>query len=232
MSLVYLFLASAFLLFGCGNSKGGTVTQSTTVANVSIPTIDNNSPLTEEPTLPSNILDGEQLPNGATVLPDGTIILPEIEFDDDFHQQAVIAPATKPSEPEPTEAEVESEPQPTEAEETVKYWQVKCRAIKGYEAQYFAMSEADERELMMVSTKLAKMIKDLSEGEYSGVPLLVFGPFEAPVYKVDGKYRMRVIIKCRLNKETRRLFSELLFRFSQGGGRKITLSIDLNPSNL
>ena len=46
----------------------------------------------------------------------------------------------------PTEAPTET---PTEAEETVKYWQVKCRAIKGYEEQYFAMSEADERELMI-----------------------------------------------------------------------------------
>ncbi len=91
---------------------------------------------------------------------------------------------------------------------------------------------SDERELMVASGKLSKMIKELSTTAYSHLPLLVFGPFEAPVYKVDGKYRMRMIIKCRLNRDTRSLFSELLCRFSQAPKRSVTLSVDLNPSNL
>ena len=90
----------------------------------------------------------------------------------------------------------------------------------------------DERDLMVASALLSKTIKDLSEHDYSHVPLLTFGPFEAPVYKVDGKFRMRMIAKCRLNRDSRALFGELLCRFSQASKRTVSLSIDLNPSNL
>lgn len=71
-----------------------------------------------------------------------------------------------------------------------------------------------------------KMIKKL-EGEYSDLPFVVFGPFEAQVYKLNEKYRMRVVVKCKLTKRSRRLFHEMLCEFSSV--RDATLSIDLNP---
>jgi primosomal protein N' (replication factor Y) len=67
---------------------------------------------------------------------------------------------------------------------------------------------------------------------FSGVELIPFGPFEAPVYRVDNRYRMRMVIKCRLNKPTLNLFHTLLCVYGSGVGKKLTLSIDLNPSNL
>ena len=66
--------------------------------------------------------------------------------------------------------------------------------------------------------------------DYADQPMVVFGPFEAPVYKVDGKYRMRMVIKCRLNKRSRALFSELLIKNTDS--HLPTLSIDFNPSGL
>ena len=94
------------------------------------------------------------------------------------------------------------------------------------------LTSADEGELLRASGILANMLKELSKNAYSDVPLISFGPFEAPVYKVDNKYRMRIIVKCKLNKRTRALFSEILTRFSRSGAKGIALSIDFNPSNL
>ena len=94
------------------------------------------------------------------------------------------------------------------------------------------LTSSDERELLMLSEKLAKTMKELSEGDYSHMPILTFGPFEAPVYKVDGKYRMRMIAKCRLNKDSRAMFAEILAKFSRADKKTVTLSIDFNPSNL
>ncbi|MBQ8140080.1 MAG: primosomal protein N' [Clostridia bacterium] len=94
------------------------------------------------------------------------------------------------------------------------------------------LSSSDEHELLRASGVLAAMLKELSEGDYKDVPLISFGPFEAPVYKVENKYRMRLISKCRLNKRSRALFSEILMRFSRAGAKGISLQIDFNPSNL
>ena len=91
---------------------------------------------------------------------------------------------------------------------------------------------ADEKELMRASAVLAKMMKELSQKEYSDIPLLFFGPFEAPVYKVENKYRMRIIAKCKLNKRARLFFSDILTGFSRSGSKKLSLSVDFNPSNL
>ena len=43
---------------------------------------------------------------------------------------------------------------------------------------------------------------------------------------------MRMVVKCRLQKRTLAMFAELLCIFWQKVGRKITLGIDFNPSNL
>ena len=91
-----------------------------------------------------------------------------------------------------------------------------------------------ENELFRATASLAERLQKLTSdgGEYNDVALVTFGPFEAPVYRVDNKYRMRMVIKCKLNRRTLALFSDLLCTFYQKLGKKITLSIDLNPTNL
>ena len=64
-------------------------------------------------------------------------------------------------------------------------------------------------------------------GKYGDLPFTAFGPHEAEIYKLNDKYRTRMIIKCKLNSRSRELFSELLSEFSPL--REATLSIDLNP---
>ena len=89
------------------------------------------------------------------------------------------------------------------------------------------LSSEDEGELLRESKALSDLLISKLEGEYSKYPFVVFGPFEAQVYKLNERYRMRTVIKCRLSKDTRKLFGELLCEYATK--REVTLSVDLNP---
>lgn len=90
----------------------------------------------------------------------------------------------------------------------------------------------DEGMLQNTTVSLAKRLKELLTGEYRDVPMVVFGPFEAPVYKVNETYRMRVILKCKNNQRTRALLSKLLREFSGSSAKKVILTVDLNPASI
>ena len=94
------------------------------------------------------------------------------------------------------------------------------------------ISSPYEAELLKATTILAQKFSSIIKEEYNDIPLIVFGPFEAPVYKVDNKYRMRIVVKCKLNKRSRAMFSSLLTDFSRSGAKELNLSIDFNPSSL
>jgi primosomal protein N' (replication factor Y) len=91
---------------------------------------------------------------------------------------------------------------------------------------------SDEKQVIIGAKRLREEIDRLSRGEFSDVEMMVFGPFESPVYKVEEKYRMRMVIKCRLNKRSRALFSTLLTDFGNNSRGKAALSIDFNPTGL
>ncbi len=85
----------------------------------------------------------------------------------------------------------------------------------------------DEVETLRESKRLSDLILAKLQGEMGKLPFIVFGPFEAQIYKLNEKYRMRMVIKCRLNKQSRGLFHELLCEFSLARG--VTLAVDFNP---
>ncbi len=94
------------------------------------------------------------------------------------------------------------------------------------------LSHTDERKLLPAATALAKELSGLVAGEYSDVQIIAFGPFEAPVYRADGKYRMRMVIKCALNTRTREMFGILLDTFGKQKPQTPLLTVDFNPSSL
>ena len=95
---------------------------------------------------------------------------------------------------------------------------------------YLTLTSDDESELMRESKRLSDLVVEKLKGDFSKIPFIVFGPFEAQVYKVNEKYRMRMVIKCKLNKESRLLFHQLLCEFSTA--RRVTLSVDMNPMTM
>ena len=88
-----------------------------------------------------------------------------------------------------------------------------------------------ENALSLCAKSFAKRLDELARGEFADVRLIVFGPFPAGIYKLLGKYRMRILVKCKNTKRTRALFSMLLREF-QAGTREVLVSLDMDPSDL
>lgn len=89
-----------------------------------------------------------------------------------------------------------------------------------------------ESAVMKDSKLLSDMIREKINGNFKGVPVICYGPFEAPVYKLDGKYRMRIIIKTKLTKQSREMFAEIYKSFGKRKKNEPMLSVDFNPSTL
>ena len=69
-----------------------------------------------------------------------------------------------------------------------------------------------------------------AERELSSEPILIFGPFEARTFKAEGRFRMRLLVKCRLNRTLRAYFGALLCEYTPKSG--VTLSVDMNPTDV
>lgn len=77
-----------------------------------------------------------------------------------------------------------------------------------------------------------RLLKALS-GEESRVRMIILGPSAASVPKVSGRYRYRLIIKCRNNADFRNLLSRALLSFSKTPeGKKATVFADINPEGI
>ena len=86
--------------------------------------------------------------------------------------------------------------------------------------------------MLVGANVLRQELNKLAAMDYRDVQMIIYGPFESPVYKVEGKYRMRIVVKCRLNRRSRELFSKLLVDFGRNSKGKTALSIDFNPTGL
>ena len=89
----------------------------------------------------------------------------------------------------------------------------------------------NEREVMVEAKRLSDSLIERLKADGGKNPFIVFGPFEASVYKVNEKYRMRTVLKCRLNRETRAMMSSLLSDFTKNA-RDVAVSVDLNPLSI
>jgi len=96
----------------------------------------------------------------------------------------------------------------------------------------FTFSSPEEAVFHAVLSEFNNMIVTLLNDEFKDVQILVFGPFEASVYKVNNSFRMRYIIKCKNNSRTRALLAKLYSEISEKESNKLTVSIDINPNNL
>ena len=94
------------------------------------------------------------------------------------------------------------------------------------------LTSPDEALLDGGARRLAQTIREMLTEKYPDVKTVTFGPFEAPVYKVQNNCRMRMVIKCKLTPRTREFLSDVLCEFGKKGTKRLTLSIDLNPSSL
>ncbi|MBO4339051.1 MAG: primosomal protein N' [Clostridia bacterium] len=89
---------------------------------------------------------------------------------------------------------------------------------------------ADEVKTSAASKYFFNKIRELNKGLFSDVEILVLGPIAPHVARIGGKYRFRIIIKCRNNKRTREMISVLLKDFASNSSfNGITAVADMNP---
>jgi primosomal protein N' (replication factor Y) len=96
----------------------------------------------------------------------------------------------------------------------------------------FGLSSDDETVLNNACIKFSEALQEFLADKYNDVKIYIYGPFEAPIYKVNEQYRKRFIAKCKMNFKTRNLFTEIISEFSKKIGKKVSISIDINPNNL
>lgn len=82
------------------------------------------------------------------------------------------------------------------------------------------------------SKYMFELMKKLVCGEYADVKVKILGPSPAKILKIGGKYRYRLIIKCRNSKRFRSMLKEALIQFGQSGIRGISVYADMNPEGI
>ena len=89
---------------------------------------------------------------------------------------------------------------------------------------------AEEAELLMGAKEARDALVALFRSLGDGVPVEIYGPLEPQTYKVAEKFRMRLLIKCRLTSALRRAFGSFLREFLEKHPR-LTVTVDFNPTN-
>ena len=91
----------------------------------------------------------------------------------------------------------------------------------------------NENKVMNASLKFFKNIKKELAENHSKMPLRIFAPVPANVKKVSGKYRYRIVIKCRNDHDFRTMLSEQLINFSKEAyAGSVNIFVDINPDTI
>ena len=96
-------------------------------------------------------------------------------------------------------------------------------------AELLLVSEDETALLQAARAAREGLIAALKKREAT-VPAELYGPIEMQTYKVAGKYRMRLLLKCRLTREVRAMLCEFLLGFLKDHPH-ITATVDFNPTN-
>lgn len=67
-----------------------------------------------------------------------------------------------------------------------------------------------EKDAVESSKIYSRQFIEVAKQSYADLPIRLLGPTECNPYRVAGRYRCRLLVKCRSNKKTRALFAEML----------------------
>lgn len=91
----------------------------------------------------------------------------------------------------------------------------------------------DELQTKSASKIFMEALKQRHKSDYSDLNLMVLGPIAPRLSKVSGKYRYRLIVKCRNNKRLREFISGMLKDFAKDSRfSKTTIFADIDPENI
>ena len=87
-----------------------------------------------------------------------------------------------------------------------------------------------ENEAVATAKKTGEALRAQMNGDYNDVKAIIFGAFPATVYKLNRSFRMRFIIKCKMNKRTKEMLALILSDIQKQTTKKVTVNIDVNPN--
>lgn len=92
---------------------------------------------------------------------------------------------------------------------------------------------AEARTAKAAATAFSGLLQAAHKASYADLQLILLGPIAPRVERIAGKYRCRILIKCRNSKAFRTLLSECLKTFAkQPLAKKATVTADMNPENI
>ncbi|MCQ2480862.1 MAG: primosomal protein N', partial [Clostridia bacterium] len=98
--------------------------------------------------------------------------------------------------------------------------------VIGFTSQQEILTKAAANEVI---TKL----KNATESKYKDEKIIVLGPVPARVSRIGGKFRYRIIIKCKNTKSFRNMTSEILKDMGNDKRfRAVTVYADINPDSM
>ena len=94
-------------------------------------------------------------------------------------------------------------------------------------------SGTDENKTRVASKMFFNSFKSLAGEKYPDLKLIVLGPMQPRVSKISGKYRYRMIVKCKNNSKFRGFMSELLVNFGKDTKfNDVSVFADINPESI
>ncbi len=96
-----------------------------------------------------------------------------------------------------------------------------------------SFSSADENKMRVAARMFFNAFRELAATKYKNQKLIVLGPLQPRVSKINNKYRFRMIIKCKNNAEFRQMISELLVNFGKDTKfSDVSIYADINPESI
>lgn len=94
-------------------------------------------------------------------------------------------------------------------------------------------SGTDENKVRIAAKMFFNSFKTLASEKYPELKLIVLGPMQPRVSKISGKYRYRMIVKCKNNSKFRGFMSELLVNFGKDTKfNDVSIFADINPESI
>ena len=87
-----------------------------------------------------------------------------------------------------------------------------------------------ENEAEATAKKIGEMLQNQMRGEFKEVKAIVFGAFPASIYKLNKNFRMKFVIKCKMNKKTKEMLALILADIQKQTTKKVAVNIDVNPN--
>ena len=96
----------------------------------------------------------------------------------------------------------------------------------------FSVQSDDETLVRRAAAELRKAIEGRLARSYQDVKMLIYGPCEMQIYRLNGVCRMQLLCKLRMGKRQRELTAEVIKAFMKKYPRHVSITADVNPNQM